>query len=224
MLFFILFIVELISLFFISKSLINNLAKMFYRLTKSHTGVVNCLAILFLPGTIIHELSHLLVAGIMLVPVGELEALPVIKEGGVQLGSVQIAQTDPFRRALIGVAPFLVGMLVILGVIYFNKQALLSLTPLWQILLTLYAIFEVANTMFSSKKDLEGVVSFGAAILIVAILVFAVLYFTGSIGLLSFLQRIDYTPVLIFFKTAAIFMMIPLLIDLMMIGVMKITS
>lgn len=113
MLYFLAFVFELILLFILSRKLINSLAKLIYRFTKSHKVVVHSLAVIFLPGTIFHELAHLLFAGIMLVPVGEMNVVPEIEEGGVKLGSVEIGHTDPFRRAIIGVAPVLFGMLLI---------------------------------------------------------------------------------------------------------------
>jgi len=105
MLYFLLFIFELILLFFLSKKLINSLARIIFRLTKNHKAVVNILAIIFLPGTIIHELAHLLFAGLMMVPVGELSVVPEVDERGVKLGSVQIGKTDPIRGTIVGMAP-----------------------------------------------------------------------------------------------------------------------
>lgn len=224
MIFFCLFLAELGLLLYLSRVLIKNLARLFYKLFHSHGGVVNCLAILFLPGTIIHELSHLLVAGVMLVPVGELNALPQIQENGVQLGSVQIGQTDPFRRALIGVAPVLVGLSIILGVIFFNKDYLLDLSQIWRILLTLYILFEVSNTMFSSKRDMEGVISFGVAILIVAALVLGALLLSGHQNWLRFLVNLNYSGVENFFQTGSFFMPIPLGLDLGLIGLTKLSK
>lgn len=125
MLYFLLFICELAVLFLLARRLVNSLARLIYKVTRSHGAVVNILAIFFLPGTIMHELAHLLFAGVMLVPVGEMSVIPEIQDipvgrqgMGVRLGSVQIGRTDPFRRTIIGVAPVIFGMLLILVSIY----------------------------------------------------------------------------------------------------------
>lgn len=205
-------------LFFISKKLINSLAQTFFRFTKSHRVVVNILAVLFLPGTIIHELSHLLVAGVMLVPVGEIDVLPQIQEKGVRLGSVQIGQTDPFRRTVVGVAPVLVGIASILGILYFTQTG--NQLILWQLILSLYLIFQIGNTMFSSKKDLEGVIGFLVAIFSVVLIVIIALYFAKPEWLQqiwSYISNLPFEPVVNFFKKASIYLLIPLGLDLMLI-------
>lgn len=137
-------------------------------ITKSQKSAIWILSILFLPGVIIHELAHLFTAGILFVPTGEIEFLPQIREGSVKLGSVSIAKTDIIRRFLIGVAPIIVGLSLLLAVfIYFAPFAL----PFsWKTIVFLYVLFEIGNTMFSSKKDLEG-----ALILVILLLLLIVL-------------------------------------------------
>lgn len=205
-------------LFLISKKLINSLAQTFFRFTKSHKTVVNILAVLFLPGTIIHELSHLLVAGVILVPVGEIDVLPQVQEKGVRLGSVQIGQTDPFRRTIVGVAPVLVGIASILGILYFTQSG--SQLVLWQLVLSLYLIFQIGNTMFSSKKDLEGVIGFLVALLSVVLIVIITLYFIKPEWLQqiwSYIGTLPFKPMVNFFRKASIYLLIPLGLDLMLI-------
>src|SRR4051812_26423996 len=96
------FLLEIICLYFFSKLLIQSIAQIVYSKTHSHKAIVYVLAVLFLPGTIIHELAHAITAGVMLVHVGEIEFVPQITERGVKLGSAQIGVTDPIRRSLIG--------------------------------------------------------------------------------------------------------------------------
>ena len=100
-----LFIVELVSLFFLSRGITSSISYILYKISHSQKFTIVSLAILFLPGTIIHELSHIIMAGICLVHVGEMDFLPQSSPEGVRLGSAEIGLTDPFRRALIGVAP-----------------------------------------------------------------------------------------------------------------------
>lgn len=215
MIFSILFALELILLFFLSKKLINSLARALYRISSSHKFVVNSLALIFLPGTIFHELSHLLVAGIMLVPVGEITVLPEIEEGGVKLGGVQIGKVDPFRLTIVGVAPFILGTLSILGILYFALQGNLLW---WQIILGLYLIFEISNTMFSSKKDIQGTIVFIAAFLVLFLAFLIALLFLRPLLLQNIWNLISgFEPLINFFKKGSIYLLVPLTLDLLLI-------
>ena len=86
----------------------------------------------------------------------------------MRTGSVSIAQSDPIRRAIIGIAPVFVG-LGILGLLsYFlpgvweqvaldaQNGILLTSYGVYLFVLMGYAFFAVSNTMFSSPEDLEG--------------------------------------------------------------------
>ena len=55
---------------------------------------------LFLPGTVIHELAHVLSAGVLLVHVGEVEFMPQQTPEGIKLGSAQIGQRHFFGVAV----------------------------------------------------------------------------------------------------------------------------
>jgi hypothetical protein len=145
MLYIILFLLELLILFFLSKKVINIIANFFYRITKNKKTTIYLLAIFFLPGTFIHEISHFLTALFLLVPVGNLELIPQIGEGGVKLGSVEIGKCDFLRRFLIGIAPLVIGTVLIM----------ISIEKL-PLIVALYLVFQIGNTMFSSKRDLEG--------------------------------------------------------------------
>lgn len=194
---------------------------MFLKLTKNHKVTVHILSILFLPGTIVHELSHLLVAGILMVPVGDIDLLPEVEGETVKLGSVQIGRTDPFRRILIGVAPLVLGLSALIGLIYFNKDSLLHFSPVWLSILVVYLIFQITNTMFSSKKDLEGALVFIGAILTVAIIIVLTLYFTGYMPDLTWVNSLDFQPVNSFLITVDKFILAPLIMDLTVFGLIK---
>ncbi len=219
MIYFLLFVLELGILFFISKKLINSLAKTFYRFRLSHKTVVHILAILFLPGTIIHELAHLLVAGVLLIPVGELSVLPEVEGEQVKLGSVQIGKVDPIRMSLVGVAPVIFGVGIILFILNFINFAV------WpQAILGLYLIFEIGNSMFSSKRDLEGVIWFLAACFVVGGGLLGVLYFLRPllvVNLWVYLNTINLSVLSNFFKQASIYLFIPISLDLVVISLTK---
>ncbi len=212
---------------FLSKVVTNYLARFFYNLTHSQNFTINILATIFLPGTILHELAHLLTAGVMLVPVGELEVVPVISENGVQLGSVQIGKTDPIRRMLIGFAPILFGVLVILGVVYVALPIVESRVVWWQILIIFYTIFVVGNTMFSSKKDAEGALGFLITILVVGVILFIVSQIFGFLSgqqIISWISAVNLGKFEAFFRIVDTYLLVPIGVDLALILLLKATQ
>lgn len=204
-----LFFTELFILFLLSKKLTRMLSLYFYIKTKSKKATITYLAFLFFPGTFIHELSHYLMAVFTNVRVGDMEFMPQMTEHGVKLGSVSIAHTDPIRRLLIGMAPFLFGTTIILTMLYLGAQYSLFNNP-WYLVITGYAVFEIGNTMFSSRKDMEGALEL---LLFLFVLMF-ILYLTGLR-----LPAID--PNIIFenpllkeiFEKGSLFLLVPLAID-----------
>ncbi len=177
MIFFLVFILELMGLYLASMFLTRSIMDFLVKVLRNRTLVVAFYAVLFLPGTIIHELGHFFMAAILLVPVGEVRIFPEIDGDEVKLGTVAIARTDPFRRALIGVAPFTLGTAAIIGLSYYLASNNWGL-DWWQIALGAYFIFQISNTMFASKRDLEGTAELAiAVVVIITILIFIGLIF-----------------------------------------------
>lgn len=210
MVYFVVFLAELLSLFLFSKLLTNSLARLFYFLTGSHKGTVSILAALYLPGTIIHEMSHVLVAGALLVHSGEIEFIPQIREDGVKLGSAEIGVTDPLRRALIGLAPVILGSALILGLLaYLNHLITLNQTSIWAYLIIFILIFELANTMFSSKKDLEGTLG----VIIIAGSFISACYLLGFGWLFNWIGKLYIDHYQSFFQSAIYQLLVPIGLD-----------
>lgn len=158
-------------LFFFSQKLTMALSQLVFRFTKRDTFSIQFLSVLFLPGVIIHELSHWLMANLLFVQTGEIEFFPQKQGNTVKLGSVQIAKTDFFRRFLIGIAPFL-GGLGLLSLLYFSLSP--TIVPFtYKSIVFLFALFEIGNTMYSSKKDMEGALGMGVFV----VFIFLVLLF-----------------------------------------------
>lgn len=218
MLFLLLSIFELIILFIVSQMMSRSLSKVFFRLTRSNTATIYFLSILFFPGVIIHELSHLFMASVLFVPTGEIEFFPQIQENNrVKLGSVGIGKTDPFRRALIGFAPIISGISLLVGIFYSFYHLSFSDFSKWQIAVGLYVVFEIGNTMFSSKKDAEGTLVLSATVGIFAI----VLYALGVRIPASVFAFLNSAAIVTFFQQVAIFFLAPLLLDVLIIGLTK---
>lgn len=218
-----LFLAELLLLFLLSRSLTSALAKFFYTLTGSRGLTINILAVIFLPGTILHELAHIFVAGMMFVPVGRIEILPVIDGGEVRLGSAEIGQTDMLRRTVIGMAPIIVGLLVMVGTLWLSYGNLSKETPVWQVLLVLYVIFQVGNSMFSSKKDMEGAVALLVALLVILTAAITVTYLTGLWPFFAGL-KFPQPPLKGFLEKADLLLLIPLGVDVVFLGLAKLLN
>jgi hypothetical protein len=133
--------------------------------------------VVVLPGVILHEFSHWLMATVLGVRVRGISIGPVRKGRSkrVSLGSVRIGNVDPVRASLIGLAPLLGGAAVILliGNLVLgvgdlaratagqSPQAILvalgqamHVADFW---LWIYLIFSVSNAMLPSESDMASV-------------------------------------------------------------------
>ena len=212
-----LFFLELLVLYFLAKKIQQIIFSLFLRVTRRKNWAVYLTAILFAPGTFFHEMSHFLSALFLLVPVGHLRLLPEVREDEIKLGSVGIGKTDPIRRFLIGVAPFIIGTLTILVVIHLALDNKL-IENVWTVALLGYVVFEIGNTMFASKKDLEGALG----LLIFIILVYLLTLLLGINVDFSFLGDI-LTSIYIkdLLVTATVFLVFPLVIDTVIITILR---
>lgn len=180
-----------ILLYLSSRSLINHLGKLFFRLSRSPETTANILFFLLLPGIFLHEFSHILSAEILRVPTGRLSLKPQLKNGQLKLGSAQIASTDPFRLILIGTAPFLIGTFALWALLKFgfnlNPIALTSINlpsilqiSLFKLFAVCYLIFTLSTTMFSSASDLQA-----AAVPIIFLLIIFGVFRLGHLNIPS---------------------------------------
>lgn len=209
------FIIELTLLFLLSQYLSKALSAWFYYIFKNQAVVIHVLSILFLPGVILHELSHLLTASMLFVPTGEIEFLPEIRGNEVKMGSVSIAKTDPFRRFLIGVAPLLAGLGILFLLFWYFVPGLTLFS--WQTALLVYAVFEISNTMFSSRKDMEGAVG----LLIFAVIIF-ILLLVLRIPVFGYLQLWFENPfVFSLFASMSWYLGIAIILDSIVLGIAR---
>ncbi|NOZ05976.1 MAG: hypothetical protein GXP41_06440 [Chloroflexi bacterium] len=141
--------------------------------TRSEGLTIMLFALIFLPGTIVHEGSHWLVARLLGVRTGKVSLLPQRKgRDQIVMGSVMVAQADPVRSSLVGLAPLLGGSLVVillvqfaLGIsgphtLFYDEQGLaklgkqiLDLFRTQDVWLYLYLLFAVSNSMLPSPSD-----------------------------------------------------------------------
>ncbi len=131
--------------------------------------------VLFLPGTVLHELSHWITATLLRVKTGQFSLWPKLKKRGeLQMGSLQVEVADPFRYSLIGLAPLIFGSVAVLvigqgrlelgqlgqAISTGNLDAIsraavrtLSVADVW---LWLYLLFAVSNAMLPSESDRQA--------------------------------------------------------------------
>jgi hypothetical protein len=216
MFFVLLFFVLLFILFLLSRQMTRNLSYLVYRLTGNDKVTIYVMAFLFFPGTFVHELSHALVSLLLFVHVGKMEFIPKVMEHGVKLGSVEIGHADPLRRALIGMAPFFLGTtLLLLTLTLF--LAFGGLENIWLTVFTGYVLFEISNTMFSSRKDMEGTLE-----LLLALLVVSVFFYLIGLRLPNIdPETILTSEVVKLFTTGSYFLTVPLVIDIVLITILK---
>lgn len=172
---------EFIVLFITSRFLFKSIFAILYFVFHSQKVAIFLLSLFFLPGVFVHEMAHLIVAELLQVKTHGIEFMPELSGNTLKMGSVKVEQSDILRRLLIGIAPFIVGStilivsLFILGNIYSYSQAFSSVTSFVVTILIGIVIFVIANTMFSSKKDVEGLVE----TLVVSLILCGAVYFIG---------------------------------------------
>lgn len=169
-----LLLIELLILFFISRRLTEHVYLLALILSRSRPVAISFVTLLLFPGTVIHELAHLFTAEVLGVHTGKLTLAPEAirgdlsaQAGEVQAGSVAIARTDPFRKAMIGIAPLVVGLVAYSMLSYWLPQFLaglqmvpvdqwLTTTSFYLVVGTFYLLFAISNSLFPSSLDLEG--------------------------------------------------------------------
>lgn len=150
-------------------------------------------ALPLMPGILLHEISHALVAKLLGVRVGRVSVRPKLADKRIQLGFVPIEETDAVRASLIGLAPLLTGSAVILliGYLFFGiggvQEAfvdgawrsliahfveMLRAPDVW---LWVYLIFAISNTMLPSQSDRES----WTPIILFLVLIVALVWFAG---------------------------------------------
>ena len=172
--------------------------------------------LLFLPGIVLHELSHLFTASVLGVPTGRITIFPQKSEGslpagrqGWTLGQVDSAKTDLFRSSLIGLAPMVIGSITLififnLGLGIKTAEDFTRLTFNWQTLIYLYLALAFANTMFLSDEDRTSIWAFPGLL----IFLFVLLKLLGLVIVLNYLEnlfrQIIFPPVLSFSLTVGL--------------------
>jgi hypothetical protein len=131
-------------------------------------------ALPLLPGIILHEASHAVMAILLGARIGRISIRPKLVGQRIQLGFVPVEETDAMRASLIGLAPLLVGsgVILLIGYAAFGIDTLgsalvagdwvkvvnglvgmLEASDAW---IWAYVIFAVGNTMLPSRADRQA--------------------------------------------------------------------
>lgn len=224
MLFLGLFLFEILLLFLLSRAVTRTISGTLYRITGNKTLSIGLYSLIFLPGTLIHEMSHFLVATILFVRTGQIRLFPHIIDNEIRLGSVAIGGTDPIRRLLIGIAPVIIGIILILTSVFYlasNINLRLPFQITWstliQVLILLYILFAIGNTMFASKKDMEG----AAEVFLALFVIFLSLYFLGIRIPGALINNLFTKDVIELIQKANLFLAVPISLDLLLYLLLK---
>ncbi|RME87496.1 MAG: hypothetical protein D6770_09200 [Anaerolineae bacterium] len=162
----------LVPLLALQRALHREIQAVLLILTRHAGATMAFFSLLFLPGVLLHELSHYLMARLLRVRTGRFSLWPrALPDGRLQLGYVETARSDVVRDTLIGLAPLLAGGLLVAYVAVFR----LGLLSLWDALrvgaverfwagvaglprvpdfpLWFYLAFTVSSTMLPSRSD-----------------------------------------------------------------------
>lgn len=145
-----------------------------YLITGHPTVAIWVFFLVFLPGILVHELSHWLAAKVLGVHTGRIVIWPQAKRNNtVWLGTIQVGRADPLRSSLIGLAPLLTGSLLVVLIgahLRLDSLADILTTAQWEtgwaalsqsiglpdFWLWIYLIFAIANRMLPSPADREA--------------------------------------------------------------------
>ncbi len=140
-----------------------NLANLISHLGGGRKTIIWTWSLIFLPGTIVHELSHFLAATFTGLRTGKIQVFPEFieeiedhhnKSDKVSLGFVQVQQPNPIQGFIVGVAPFITGTIMMVWLVSLLHSSIEG-GSVQQILLQAYFFFTIANSFFPSWTDLK---------------------------------------------------------------------
>jgi len=180
-------------LLFLQRRLHREIQAILLLITRRMDLTLALFSLIFLPGVLVHEVSHYLMARLLGVRTGRFSIFPQpLQDGRLQMGYVETARTDLVRDALIGAAPFFTGGLIVtyVGLIRMGlydfwqvvlsaeaptiAQNLLSLPKQADFWVWFYIVFTVSSTMLPSASDRRAWLPLGiglALLFLVSILV-----------------------------------------------------
>lgn len=209
------FLVQVIALYIFSRAVVKQLYSFFDIFIKSQKLVFIMVSILYFPGTIIHEMSHFFAAIILFLNVKDIRIFPEFENDHIRLGSVSFEKKDFIRGILVGVAPIIFAMLIFFII---AANSLYPTNSLGLNILFGYLIFTISSTMFSSKKDIVDLIY----VIPLAIILIGVIIYLG-INVLDLFKSDFITKLTIsFFEKVNFYLFFSLIINIVLLGVLKV--
>ncbi len=207
------FLAQILLIYFATRFTTNEIFAFLRIFIKEDKIVFVIISIVFLPGTIIHEMSHYLTATISLLNVREVNIFPQFEGNYIKLGSVVYEKKDILRGILVGIAPLFFGLFIFWLIHSFKifPQSNLGLNILFT-----YLIFTISSTMFSSAQDLKDLVFILPLIIIIAAFIYVF-----NINIADFLKNGFFNNLTIFAKTVNFYLLLSLIIDLSLYTVLR---
>jgi len=169
-------VLSLLCLLLTKKKMTQDLSRLIHHLGGNQHSAIIVWSIIFLPGTLIHEISHFLVAALTGARTGKIEIFPEYledksdeKSTHVVLGSIQTQKLNPIQGFLVGIAPFISGMALLIWLASL-LQTSFAARDVWLLLLEGYLFFTVANSFLPSWPDIKQTLPFVIISLVVALL------------------------------------------------------
>ena len=206
-LFFILFFILLAALWWLSGRIGLLIQEIVYQISGSDSLAMVILFLIYLPGILIHEASHWLIARLLGLKTSKFRVWPKFTRNTIGLGSVTVASGGALKDSLVGLAPLLIGsaLIVLIGQQVFDTETIAFAWRTGKLLDGLsfiveglanrpdslwwsYLLFAIANAMMPSASDRAPLKSLGIYVLIIGAL-FALIDQSGRnvVLLLNFL-------------------------------------
>ncbi len=186
---FVLFFILLAGLWWLSWRIGLLIQEIVYLITGSEDLAMVILFLIYLPGILIHEASHWLVARLLGLKTSKFRVWPKYTRNTIGLGSVTVSSGGAVWDSLVGLAPLLVGsaLIVLIGERVFDTQTLAFAWRTGRLLdgLTFvvdglahkpdslwwsYLLFAIANAMMPSASDRAPLKSLGIYIVLIGAL------------------------------------------------------
>ncbi len=149
-----LFLVLSVALYFISRRTIHACFYFFSHFLRHPQAAYRMIAVLFFPGTLIHEMSHLVMAMILNLKIRDITLIPQVRGNVLKLGTVWYEKKDVVRGLIVGIAPFFAALYAFWLIDAFQfLTGNLAVAAFFS-----YIVFAISSTMFSSKQDLIDLV------------------------------------------------------------------